>query len=184
MRHLWNFYKVLLSRHLLVTNTATSCAQIGVADVLQQCINGDMKVNGWDWRRTVRMSAVGLVVAPMLHGFYRVLDSRRFRGSYNIVVMKKLFWDTSFIPIFSCTFFVVAGLIEGNGYRRAFYEYHDKMWHIWKVDFAIWPPAQLLNFYFLPNSIRVIYVNVVSLIYNCMLSFIKHNDVHVIEKKI
>lgn len=51
-----------------------------------------------------RMAAIGLVMAPSLHCFYRVLDTRKFIGSRNCKVLKKLAWDTAFIPYFSCIF--------------------------------------------------------------------------------
>ncbi|KAK6062206.1 Mpv17 / PMP22 family protein [Cooperia oncophora] len=56
------------------------------------------------------------------------------------------------------------------------------MWHIFKVDVSIWPPAQLISFWFLPPPVRVVYVNIVSLIYNCIMSYIKNNDVSEIKK--
>ncbi|CAD6185433.1 unnamed protein product [Caenorhabditis auriculariae] len=137
-----------LGKHLLLTNIATSCTQIGTADVIQQYLNGDVTKFGWDWRRTCRMAAIGFVMAPALHGFYRVLDTRKFKGSRQTRVLKKLAWDTAFIPFFSCTFITVGALYEGQTLNEALAEYRRKMWHIWKVDFTIWPPAQLINFYF------------------------------------
>ncbi|CCD69104.2 Mpv17-like protein 2 [Caenorhabditis elegans] len=167
-----------LARHLLLTNVGTSCAQIGTADIIQQHINGDVDRDGWDWRRTCRMAAIGLVMAPSLHCFYRVLDTRKFIGSRNCKVLKKLAWDTAFIPYFSCIFMTVGSIYEGKSLSAAFAEYRRKMWHIWKVDFTLWPPAQLINFYFMPPALRVVYVNLVSLLYNCIMSYIKNNELH------
>ncbi|WKY15514.1 hypothetical protein Q1695_000751 [Nippostrongylus brasiliensis] len=173
-----------LSKHLLLTNTAISCAQIGTADVMQQLFQGDIHRKGWDYSRTARMAAIGFVMGPMLHCFYRILDSRAFRGGRRKVVMKKLCCDAACMPIFSCTFITVGGLLEGSSLSSAFSEYRTKMWHIFKVDVSIWPPAQLISFWFLPPSVRVVYVNIVSLIYNCIMSYIKNNDVADIKKSI
>ncbi|VDO18904.1 unnamed protein product [Heligmosomoides polygyrus] len=171
-------------RHLFLTNTAISITQIGTADVIQQIVHGDVQRSGWDYIRTARMAAIGFVMGPMLHGYYRILDSRAFRGGKRKVVMKKLSCDTALMPVFSCTFITVGGLLEGRTLRDAFGEYRTKMWHIWKVDASIWPPTQLISFWFLPPTVRVLYVNVVSLIYNCIMSFIKHNDVEEIAQVI
>ncbi|PIO64716.1 hypothetical protein TELCIR_13645 [Teladorsagia circumcincta] len=92
------------SKHLLLTNTAISFTQIGTADVMQQLFQGDIQRKGWDYSRTARMAAIGFVMGPMLHGFYRVLDSRPFTGGRRKVVMKKLCCDAICMPIFSCTF--------------------------------------------------------------------------------
>lgn len=40
----------------------------------------------------------------------------------------------------------------------------------------MWPAAQFINFYFLPPHYRVLYVNVVTTLYNVFLSHIKHKD--------
>ncbi|VDK50480.1 unnamed protein product [Cylicostephanus goldi] len=130
------------------------------------------------------MAAIGFVIGPMLHGFYRVLDSRAFRGSRRTIVFKKLCCDAACMPIFSCTFMTVGGLLEGSSLSSAFSEYKKKMWHIFKVDISIWPPAQLISFWFLPHSVRVVYVNIVSLVYNCIMSYIKNNDISVIKRSI
>ncbi|KAE9418336.1 hypothetical protein Angca_006052, partial [Angiostrongylus cantonensis] len=122
-----------LGRHLLFTNTAISCAQIGTADLMQQLFHGDFQRNGWDHWRTARMAAIGLVMGPMLHCFYRVLDSRKFHGGRRKVVMKKLCCDAACMPIFSFTFMTVGGLLEGSSLSSAFMEYRKKMWHIFKV---------------------------------------------------
>ncbi|EPB77370.1 Mpv17 / PMP22 family protein [Ancylostoma ceylanicum] len=103
---------------------------------------------------TARMAAIGFVMGPMLHCFYRVLDSRAFRGDRRKVVFKKLCCDAACMPIFSCTFITVGGLLEGSSLSSAFSEYRKKMWHIFKVDVSIWPPAQLISFWFLPPSVR------------------------------
>ncbi|KIH54581.1 hypothetical protein ANCDUO_15272 [Ancylostoma duodenale] len=95
------------SRHLLLTNTSISVAQIGTADVMQQLFQGDIQRKGWDYYRTARMAAIGFVMGPMLHCFYRVLDSRAFRGGRRKVVFKKLCCDAACMPIFSCTFITV-----------------------------------------------------------------------------
>lgn len=45
-----------------------------------------------------------------------------------------------------------------------------------QTDWSVWPAAQFINFYFLPPHYRVLYVNVVTTLYNVFLSHIKHKD--------
>ncbi|EYC31222.1 hypothetical protein Y032_0004g2031 [Ancylostoma ceylanicum] len=76
----------------------------------------------------------------------------------------------------------VCGLLEGKSFNNAFGEYTSKMFHILKVDLSIWPPCQFISFRFLPPQLRVFYINVVYLLYSCIISFIKHNKKEDIEK--
>lgn len=39
-----------------------------------------------------------------------------------------------------------------------------------------WPIVQFINFTFIPGTYRVMYVNVLTMLYNVWLSIVKHND--------
>ena len=44
-----------------------------------------------------------------------------------------------------------------------------------QIDVFFWPPVQFINFYFLPISLRLIYVNSACLLWAIALSSLKHN---------
>lgn len=44
-----------------------------------------------------------------------------------------------------------------------------------QLEWIFWPAAQVLNFYFLPSSLRVTYTNLVYLGWSMVLSYLKHN---------
>lgn len=167
------------SRYLLTTNTVSCSALLGVADALQQYIHGD-----WDpknsrpfslWR-TVRFTAMGLVVGPMNHYWYKWLDARIIRGSQGAIVLKKVFADICASPVFASTFISGVALLEGQSISGALNEYGRKFFRILMLDCCVWPPTQTFNFWLLPSSCRVLYVSTVQLVYNCFLSYIKHNE--------
>ncbi len=43
-----------------------------------------------------------------------------------------------------------------------------------QFDWCIWPPSQYINFTWVPQAYRVLYVNVVTVIWDIFLSKIKH----------
>ena len=47
---------------------------------------------------------------------------------------------------------------------------------LWISEWFIWPPAQFVNFYFLPTKYRVVYDNLVSLFYDWYTSHLKHSS--------
>ena len=54
---------------------------------------------------------------------------------------------------------------------------------LWLSEWFIWPPAQFVNFYFLPTKYRVVYDNLVSLFYDWYTSHLKHSRAAVEELK-
>jgi protein Mpv17 len=45
---------------------------------------------------------------------------------------------------------------------------------LYVAEWLLWPPAQFVNFYFLPTRYRVAYDNLISLIYDVYTSHVKH----------
>ena len=51
---------------------------------------------------------------------------------------------------------------------------NNKVFTIFQFDWCIWPPTQYINFTLVPPALRVLYVNVVTVIWDVFLSYIKH----------
>ena len=45
---------------------------------------------------------------------------------------------------------------------------------LFQFDWCIWPPTQWLNFTYVPERYRVLYVNVVTVVWDVFLSYSKH----------
>ena len=41
-------------------------------------------------------------------------------------------------------------------------------------DWVIWPPSQAVNFLLVPSQYRVLYVNLITVLWDVFLSYIKH----------
>ena len=48
---------------------------------------------------------------------------------------------------------------------------------LYLAEWFIWPPAQFVNFYFLPTRFRVIYDNAISLGYDMYTSHVKNTNI-------
>lgn len=73
------------------------------------------------------------------------------------------------------SFFATVAIFEENPIENFTDEVRDKFWTLYKAEWVVWPPAQLINFYFLPTKYRVMYDNAISLGYDIYTSHVKHD---------
>jgi len=165
-------------RHkLLVVNTVSCGAFLGLGDVIQQRIERRRGLaTRHDWARTGRLFLVGLSQGPPHHYFYIWLDKAvpgRGRGA---VGGKVLLDQLLGAPFFAASFFLAAGLLEGRPLPACWREFCAKFPAVYAFDWLLWPPAQALNFSLVPPAYRVLYVNAVTVVWDVFLSYIKHCD--------
>lgn len=171
------FVKVAFSdKYLLYTNVSISVTLSALGDSLQQTYeiytNDAQK---FDLKRTFQMGCSGAAVGVLCHHWYKVLD-RVIVGKTVDMVIKKLTLDQLiFSPIMIVTFFGSLALFEDDPMKNFKEEVRDKFVTLYQAEWMVWPPAQVINFYFLPTRFRVLYDNTISLGYDVYTSQVKHN---------
>uniref|UniRef100_A0A0M3IQI7 Mpv17-like protein n=1 Tax=Ascaris lumbricoides TaxID=6252 RepID=A0A0M3IQI7_ASCLU len=116
-----------------------------------------------------------------------LLEGQSISGALNEYGRK--FFRILMETMLSDNFTLGVALLEGQSISGALNEYGRKFFRIlmvndlfhfygdiWSLDCCVWPPTQTFNFWLLPSSCRVLYVSTVQLVYNCFLSYIKHNE--------
>ena len=94
-------WKNLFGRYLLVTNTVSSGALLGLGDVIQQKIErmqGINKSDKNDWKRTGKLFIVGLSQGPPHHYFYIWLDKVIHSLYYFLIIYYKYSYDEFLLP--------------------------------------------------------------------------------------
>lgn len=163
------------SKYLLYTNVTISLGLSGVGDVLEQ--NYEIfkeELPSWDQRRTLNMSISGVTIGMLCHGYYKYLD-KRWPGTSMKMVMGKLVVDQLVCsPLVIGTFFITLAILEQSSMENFIEEVKQKAWRLYVAEWIVWPPAQFINFYFLPTKYRVLYDSTISLGYDVYTSYVKN----------
>lgn len=167
----------VFGKYLVVTNTLTCGVLMGMGDALQQTIEKAQKKKvGYDWKRMAHMGAVGILMGPVVHLWYSRLD-KVLPGNERRTVVKKVLADQLVAsPAFLVLFFFGLGSLEGKVMKDSLQEFKQKFPVMYLVECLLWPPAQAINFYLLPPHLRVFYVNMLILLWDCFLSYMKYRD--------
>jgi len=184
----------LFHKHLFWTNLGISVVLSGLGDIFIQHYENDSHVKSkelkpsakcvastcnirWNPNRTYHMAvSFGLTSGFLCHFWYKFLD-HKIPGSTIKIITRKILWDQIFFsPILIITCLGVAGIIDKSTNSEIRNEIREKGTQLYMAEWFIWPPAQFVNFYFLPTRFRVIYDNAISLGYDMYTSHVKNSN--------
>lgn len=177
--------RLFSNRNLFATNLALSFSLSGLGDWLQQLNErtkhssttaADKAAFKWNARRTLHMStSFGLTSGFLCHYWYIFLDRSVVGGTGLSLVARKVVYDQLiFSPVCIAACLVAAGVVEGSPSRAIASDVVVKGGNLFFAECLIWPPAQFVNFYFLPTRYRVAFDNLVSLGFDTYTSHVKH----------
>lgn len=162
-------------KYLFYTNVTLSSAISLCGDLVEQSYEYHMQeIDQYDFVRTAHMAFSGTVAGVICHNWYIFLDKIIVGRSFDMI-FKKLMLD-QFIcsPVIILSFFATVAIFEDNPLENFNEEVKEKFWTLYKAEWVVWPPAQIINFYFLPTKYRVLYDNTISLCYDVYTSHVKH----------
>jgi protein Mpv17 len=167
--------KKLFSKYLLGTNLLVSMGFSGMGDITEQIFEISSKYQSkWDYYRTLKLTATGLSVGLVCHYWYIYLDKHYSHPSHVNIFKKVLLSQVVFSPICLVVFFSTLGVINRSSPREIYDNLMTKGKRIYMVEWAVWPPASLVNFYLVPLRYRVLYDNVISFGFDVYNSYIVH----------
>lgn len=181
MRKPLKFYKTAIDQafnktNLFYTNVALSIAISTAGDLIEQRYEYHLgEMNKFDIKRTAHMAFSGCTAGVLCHHWYNFLDKIIVKRNIQNVVKKLILDQCLWSPIIILSFFATVAIFEDNPIENFTDEVHEKFWILYKAEWVVWPPAQIINFYFLPTRYRVLYDNTISLGYDIYTSQVKHS---------
>lgn len=166
----WEAYNNALDKNPLPTKAMTSLVGWALGDYLAQVfISG----GPFDMKRFITLSVFGFIYhGPSGHYFYNWLDSKIEGTDFKSVMLKvgidQLFW----CPIFMSVFFTYLGLVNGDGLGAIGDKIKNDLLSACQGSWKVWPIVHAINFRFVPNKFRLLYINSVQIAFNMFLSII------------
>ncbi|KAH8239804.1 hypothetical protein KR032_008011 [Drosophila birchii] len=169
-----SIWSQMFGKYLLVTNTLGSGLLVGIGDALAQYWERLTEDKSLDYTRSKNMVITGLIIGPIQHGFYYLLD-RALVGNTRRVILQKLVIDQLIMSsIYISLFFYITGLLEGRSLNECHTQLSEKFLYTWALDCCFFPAIQFLNFRFFTAAYRVVFINLVNCTYVMMLSYINN----------
>ncbi|MCJ1312731.1 Protein required for ethanol metabolism [Agyrium rufum] len=140
-------------------------------DVMAQQGVEKVGIQKHDLSRTGRMALYGgAVFGPGATLWYRFLQKRIVLRSENATIFARVMTDQ---VVFASTnlflFLSSMAIMEGSSPSD---KLESTYWNALKKNWMLWPAVQAVNFKYVPLDARVFVVNIVSLGWNCYLSYV------------
>ncbi|KAH9472741.1 hypothetical protein Pst134EA_003348 [Puccinia striiformis f. sp. tritici] len=170
-------YLRLLRTRTLQTQIATTAFIFPLGDAISQHLINNTKLIDHNYDRTLRSITYGtLFWAPLSYKWNKFLNTITYPSSKLKTVACRVGIDISIFTSFAtCYFFTIIGVLEGRNWNSIIDRIHTNYSTVACTNMAIFGPAQIINMSLIPVYGRPIFLNFVSLGYNCFLATINNS---------
>ncbi|CAL7947484.1 unnamed protein product [Xylocopa violacea] len=142
--------------------------------LIQQKLVGKDELN---YTQALRFSLYGgFFVAPTLYCWLRCSTYFWPKTDLKSAITKALVEQVTYSPAAMCCFFFGINLLEMKPISECIDEVKQKFWPTYKIGVCVWPILQTINFFFVPEHNRVVYVSFCSLMWTSFLAYMKTRE--------
>ncbi|KIW17783.1 hypothetical protein PV08_04978 [Exophiala spinifera] len=165
------WYQARLARRPLLTQAVTTAVLFGAGDTLAQQAVEKKGFSNHDVTRTGRMVLYGgCIFGPAATKWYQILQKHINFQSHNLTIAARVAADQLIFSTCHLALFLSSmSFLEGSDPKK---KLEKSYWSGLKANWAVWPAVQAVNFKLVPLEHRVLVVNIVSLGWNCFLSWL------------
>ncbi|KAK0179201.1 hypothetical protein PV327_008014 [Microctonus hyperodae] len=141
------------------------------ASLLQQRLSGKKDM---DYMQALRFSLYGgFFVGPTLYAWLKIASYIWPKINLRSAMTKALVEQVTYGPAAICCFFFGINLMEFKPIDECIEEVKSKFFPTYKLGVCVWPILQTINFVFIPERNRVVYVSCCSLMWTSILAYMK-----------
>ncbi|CAH1641486.1 unnamed protein product [Spodoptera littoralis] len=130
-----------------------------------------------DWARAARFGFFGaFCMAPVFYGWMKYTSRFFKRNSIASAIKRAAIEQVSYGPLALAYFYFGMSLLEMKPISECVNEVKKKFWPTYKIGVFYWPLVQTLNFYFIAEKNRIIFVSAASFVWTVYLSHMKSMD--------
>lgn len=169
-------YRRLLHDRPFITNVLTTCTFMTTGDLTSQWFL--QQKDQLDLKQTVRFGIAGLIfVGPIVRGCLVMID-KIFGPTKSLTILgKKLILDQGICaPSFLAGNIAVLTLLKTQSFEEVKNELQNSYFSLLKLNYSFWPFVQVINFYFIPLTYRVLFGSSAALAWNTMFSYRMYNS--------
>ena len=173
----WSSYEVALEEKPVVTETIINVVIYLLGDWLSQTAFSKKNVLEFDALRTLRNGFIGLCFGPLVVYYYQFSDHiLPLDGGLTNRIAKILMDQTIYLSV-KCSMYIMAvGVLQGDSVATAAQNVKDKIKGIVFTAWKFWPLVHCITYSVIPAQHRILWVNMVDLVWNAILATISQKD--------
>ncbi|XP_038219590.1 mpv17-like protein 2 [Zerene cesonia] len=142
--------------------------------IAQDYIANGTTIQNADWSRAARYGFFGtFCMAPVFYGWLK-FSSRYFkRKTLYTAIKRAVIEQVSYSPAAMAYFFFGMSVLEQKSLKSCVNEVREKFWPTYKIGVVFWPTAQTINFYFVSEKNRIVFVSAASFVWTIYLAHMK-----------
>ncbi|PQE32527.1 sym-1 protein [Rutstroemia sp. NJR-2017a WRK4] len=165
------WYQMKLAARPVLTQSVTSAVLFATGDAMAQQLVEKKGIKGHELARTGRMAFYGgCIFGPIATNWFKFLQNKVVLKNKNLEIAARVAADQCILaPLNLGLFLSVMSVLEGSSPKEKIEANYGTAI---QKNYMIWPAVQAINFKLIPLEHRVLVVNIVSLGWNCYLSYL------------
>ena len=172
------FRLVPMSKHYPLLRGMVSYAVIWpTCSITQEYLEHGTSIADANWARAARFGFFGaFCMAPVFYAWMKYTSRFFKRKDLKTAVFRAAIEQVSYGPVAMAYFFFGMSLLEMKPLKACVQEVKDKWWPTYKIGVVYWPTVQTLNFYFISEKNRVVWVSAASFIWTVFMAHMKSRE--------